>query len=65
MDEGIVLYVVVEGGKLCKLVMPTDSKSVSVIIDSAYETCSMESGVVRDGQDLIPYLFQFLVLLAY
>jgi hypothetical protein len=25
----------------------------------------METGVVRDGQDLVPYLFQFLVLLAY
>lgn len=25
----------------------------------------MESGVVRDGEDLVPYLFQFLVLLAY
>jgi hypothetical protein len=25
----------------------------------------MESGVVRDGEDLVPFLFQFLVLLAY
>ena len=25
----------------------------------------METGVVRDGQDLVPFLFQFLVLLAY
>lgn len=25
----------------------------------------METGVVRDGEDLVPFLFQFLVLLAY
>lgn len=25
----------------------------------------MESGVVRDGEDLVPFLFQFLVLLAH
>ena len=25
----------------------------------------MESGVVRGGEQLVPYLFQFLVLLAY
>ena len=25
----------------------------------------MESGVVRDGEDLVPFVFQFLVLLAY